>query len=60
MHPPDEPWEDDADGPWAADEESWLNIDPEAWRGEVHLYDWPESLAGPEYWLNKQEHDDDT
>ena len=25
----------------------------------IHLDDWPESLAGPEYWLYKNQGDDD-
>jgi len=29
------------------------------WRGQEHLEDWPENLAGPEYWLNKEGDDDD-
>ena len=31
----------------------------EAWRGDLHLDDWPESLAGPEYWLYKNQSDDE-
>lgn len=30
----------------------------EQWRGDAHTDDWPESLAGPEYWLNKKRLDD--
>jgi hypothetical protein len=26
----------------------------EAWRGGVHLADWPEASAGPEYWMYKR------
>ena len=25
----------------------------ESWRGDVHSADWPEELAGPEYWMYK-------
>lgn len=31
----------------------------EKWRGDLHLPDWPENLAGPEYWLFKQQEDND-
>lgn len=31
----------------------------ESWRGDVHLDDWPEQLAGPEYWLYKNEQDEE-
>ena len=43
--PEDQPWDDSAEEPWAAVD------DP--WRGEMHLADWPEEMAGPEYWLYK-------
>ena len=33
----------------------WEAPDPEAWRGTVHLQEWPEDLAGPEYWLYKKQ-----
>lgn len=26
----------------------------EDWRGDQHLADWPENLAGPEYWFYKR------
>jgi hypothetical protein len=32
--------------------------DSEAWRGDLHLDDWPENLAGPEYWLYKKQRDE--
>jgi hypothetical protein len=32
----------------------------ESWRGDEHIEDWPESLAGPEYWLYKEENNRDT
>jgi hypothetical protein len=30
----------------------------EAWRGDLHFDDWPENLAGPEYWLYKKQRDE--
>jgi hypothetical protein len=48
------PWESDGDLPWASDESAWEAPDPEAWRGATHLQEWPEDLAGPEYWLYKK------
>jgi len=36
------------------EDESWsLDSGDDAWRGEDHLADWPESAAGPEYWMYK-------
>ncbi len=35
-----------------------LNDSGAPWRGDVHLDDWPEHLAGPEYRLKKQELED--
>ena len=43
-----EPWETPEDEP----EET-----TEAWRGDVHFEDWPEQLAGPEYWSGNGETD---
>ena len=40
LHGEDEPWQPEAD--------------PSAWRGDVHLPDWPESSAGPEYWMYRR------
>ena len=34
-----------AEPPWEAEDEDW--------RGDEHLADWPEHLAGPEYWMYK-------
>ncbi|HTC24941.1 MAG TPA: hypothetical protein VK688_11285 [Gemmatimonadales bacterium] len=48
------PWETEGDLPWAPEEAGWEAPDPEAWRGEVHHGEWPEELAGPEYWLYKK------
>jgi hypothetical protein len=28
---------------------TWEPEDADAWRGDVHLEDWPEENAGPEY-----------
>ncbi len=37
------------------DAEPWRSeADPAAWRGEAHLADWPESSAGPEYWMYRR------
>ena len=49
------PWESDGDVPWVSGESGWEPPDPEAWRGDVHLGEWPEELAGPEYWLYKKQ-----
>jgi hypothetical protein len=49
------PWEGDGDLPWDTPDSE----DSEAWRGDVHLGDWPENLAGPEYWLYKKEERDE-
>ena len=48
------PWETEGDLPWISEEAEWEAPDPEAWRGEVHQGEWPEELAGPEYWLYKK------
>jgi hypothetical protein len=52
-------WEDDGDLPWDTPDEGWETADPEAWRGELHTDEWPENLAGPEYWLYKKEQGDE-
>ncbi|HXE57325.1 MAG TPA: hypothetical protein VNK43_04945 [Gemmatimonadales bacterium] len=63
---PQHPWESDGEFPWESSPEPWA--DPpqpwaeeadEPWRGQVHLPDWPEELAGPEYWLFKRYGDDE-
>jgi hypothetical protein len=46
-----------ADQPEAELEATW-HSQPDEWRGNVHLEDWPEHLAGPEYWLAKRELED--
>jgi hypothetical protein len=49
------PWETGGDLPWeTADDEEADNV----WRGELHQDDWPENLAGPEYWLYKKQRDE--
>jgi hypothetical protein len=54
------PWEDDGDLPWdTPDEGGWEPADTEAWRGDIHCDDWPENLAGPEYWLYKKDQTDE-
>jgi hypothetical protein len=45
---------------WLGKAASGLNIEQEeveehsSWRGHQHFADWPEELAGPEYWLYKR------
>jgi len=53
------PWEGEGDLPWDTPDAEWEPADGEAWRGDLHLDDWPESLAGPEYWLYKNQNDDE-
>ncbi|HEX9054406.1 MAG TPA: hypothetical protein VF830_05830 [Gemmatimonadales bacterium] len=53
------PWETEGDLPWASEEAEWEAPDPEAWRGAVHQGEWPEELAGPEYWLYKRLEEDE-
>ena len=50
------PWETGGDLPWDTPDESEQNAD--GWRGNLHLDDWPENLAGPEYWLYKKQRDE--
>jgi hypothetical protein len=53
------PWESDGDlalGPAGGRLEP---ADSEAWRGQLHTDEWPENLAGPEYWLYKKEQGDE-
>ena len=52
------PWEGDGDLPWDTPDADWEPAEVEAWRGDLHLDDWPENLAGPEYWLYKNERDE--
>lgn len=32
-------------------------VEVELWRGDEHMADWPENLAGAEYWLYKRDRD---
>ena len=52
---PERPWESEGDLPWDTpdpfEEEAGAEREREAWRGDEHQEDWPEQLAGPEYWL---------
>jgi len=62
---PGEPGEDELERLFAHDRDAWrgdVHLDAEPWRGddgdddwrgEDHLADWPESSAGPEYWMYK-------
>ena len=50
------PWEAGGDLPWDTPEME-CEADAETWRGELYQ-DWPESLAGPEYWLYKKQRDE--
>ncbi len=52
----DRPWETGGDLPWQMTNEE--DEAEGAWRGELHLDDWPENLAGPEYWLYKTQRDE--
>ena len=41
---------------WEPPEEpDWGAVTANGWRGLEHPEDWPEELAGPEYWLYKRE-----
>lgn len=63
---PDESGDDELESLFAAQREAWrgeLHRDDrswrsdagaEAWRGAEHFADWPESAAGPEYWMYKR------
>lgn len=53
------PGDDEGDAPWDAPDAAWEAADAESWRGELHLDEWPESLAGPEYWLYKKQEGDE-
>ena len=41
------PWEGGGDLPWDTPDGEWEPADSEAWRGDLHLGEWPENLAGP-------------
>jgi hypothetical protein len=51
------PWELGGDLPWDTPDDG-DQADSETWRGDLHGDDWPESLAGPEYWLYKKQRDE--
>ena len=51
------PWESGGDLPWGTESDCEL-ADSEVWRGDIHQDDWPENLAGPEYWLYKKQRDE--
>ena len=50
------PWDTGGDLPWATPDDE--EAEGEAWRGDLHVDDWPENLAGPEYWLYKKQRDE--
>lgn len=50
------PWERGGDLPWETSDDD-DQADSE-WRGDLHVDDWPENLAGPEYWLYKKQRDE--
>ncbi len=55
--PEPEQGDDEFEQLFASDTESWrgeLHRGDESWRGDVHFADWPEQLAGPEYWMYKK------
>ena len=39
------PWEGDGDLPWDTPDGEWEPADSEAWRGTLHLGEWPENLG---------------
>lgn len=51
------PWESGGDLPWETPDVD-CDMQDEAWRGTLHAEDWPEDLAGPEYWLYKKQRDE--
>jgi hypothetical protein len=57
-HHDERPWETGGDLPWATPDDDGDQAETEAWRGDLHLDDWPENLAGPEYWLYKKQRDE--
>lgn len=46
-----EPWDVECEAESDETDETDDNVE---WRGNVHFADWPEELAGPEYWLYKR------
>ena len=67
---PGVPGDDELESLFAEDREAWrgdVHLDDESWRaesgedpwrGDEHLADWPESSAGPEYWMYKRAAED--
>ena len=53
-----DPWDQEGNLPWETPESHWEPAEDETWRGDLHQDDWPEDLAGPEYWLYKKKRDD--
>ena len=67
-HPwlPGEPGDDELESLFAREREAWRgdlhgadeswrsDAGDDLWRGGEHLADWPESSAGPEYWMYKR------
>jgi len=53
------PWEGNGDLPWDTPDGEWEPADADSWRGDLHLGEWPENLAGPEYWLYKKQKGDE-
>ena len=53
------PWESGGDLPWATPDDEGEQAESDAWRGDLHFDDWPENLAGPEYWLYKKQQGDE-
>ncbi|MGH7673699.1 MAG: hypothetical protein ACREMV_00380 [Gemmatimonadales bacterium] len=54
---PESEHDDELEALLRSDDESWrsdAHLADESWRGDMHLADWPEALAGPEYWMFKQ------
>ena len=62
-----QPWETEGDLPWLEhevlpweqepeEEEQlpWGAVEEELWLASTEFADWPEDMAGPEYWLYKQ------
>lgn len=50
-----EPWESDDSPPFIP--QTFELPEDDTWKGDVHQDDWPEDLAGPEYWLFKKQRD---
>ena len=55
-HQDERPWETGGDLPWESSEDE--DQTDNGWRGDLHFDDWPENLAGPEYWLYKKQRDE--